>query len=92
MLSGYLEAGGSTQSFRRETPRTTMMTVRAYRRRRGWSAWMTSALGRFEFPGGHPSMDEVMGQPKRQPPNAADIEWHNAKIFAALTGAKVSGR
>lgn len=66
MLGAYLEAGGTTAAFWRETPRTTVLAIQAYRRRRGWLAWNTAALQRFAFDNGFPSLESLMGLPDRE--------------------------
>jgi hypothetical protein len=51
-----------------ETPRTTMIRIASYRRRRGWLAWNTAVLGRFTFEDyemGIPPLEQTMGLPPR---------------------------
>lgn len=43
-----------------------MIAIQAYRRRRGWHAWNTAALGRFDFKNGYPTLEQVMGLPERK--------------------------
>lgn len=59
-MGAYLEAGGTTAEFWRETPRTTILAIEAYRRRRGWLAWNTAVLQRFEFEN-YPTLESMMG-------------------------------
>lgn len=70
MLELYLEAGGTLAEFWSiETPRTTLIRIQAYRRRRGWQAWNTAVWGRFTFDGyemGIPPLHEAMGLPPPQ--------------------------
>lgn len=89
MLSAYLEAGGTTGAFWRETPRTTMMTVLAYRRRRGWSSWHTASLGRFDFKDGYPSLDAMMGVPKRvDVRHEQTMLAHNLRLWRSVLNRK----
>src|SRR5690606_16612572 len=54
VLGQYLEAGGTTERFWRETPNTTIETILAYRRRRCWAAWQPAVLQRFDFGDDYP--------------------------------------
>lgn len=90
MLGQYLEAGGSLAEFWSiETPRTTLIRVSAYYRRRGWSAYWTAALGRFSWKGeesGIPSLEAMMGVKK--PPIRRQS---NDVMLAAMRGWAAGG-
>lgn len=89
LLSAYLEAGGTAASFWRETPRTTMLTILAYRRRRGWQAWHSGALARFEFKDGYPSVEAMMGVPKRVDTRQQQVMLaHNLRLWRSVLNRK----
>lgn len=90
-LSAYLEAGGSSDAFWRETPRTTMLAVEAYRRRRGWQAWNTAALGRFEFKQGYPSLEQMQGLPERDDEAHRQMMLaHNLRLWRSVLNPKAA--
>jgi hypothetical protein len=88
VLDQYLEAGGTTESFLRETPKTTLATIRAYHRRRGWIAWQTAVLQRGEFKDGFPSLQELMGtEPVAVPQSPVDLV-HAIGLWGAALARK----
>lgn len=74
-------------SFWKETPRTTVLTIEAYRRRRGWLAWNTAALQRFDFEDGFPSLESIQGIPERQTEEHRQVMLaHNLRLWRARLG------
>jgi hypothetical protein len=75
-----------------ETPRTTMIRVASYRRRRGWLAWNTAVLGRFTFDDydmGIPPLDKTMGlPPRRSRVQSADELRATMQAWVGVTASK----
>jgi hypothetical protein len=85
LLSAWLEAGGAEAAFWRATPRTTLLTIDAYRRRRGWLAWNIAALGRFEFEHGFPTLESLMGVAERQSDEHRRVMLaHNLRLWRSV--------
>lgn len=96
MLVDYLEAEGSLAEFWSiETPRTTIARITAYRRRRGWLAWQTAALGRFswkEYGGSIPPLRMMMGlpAPRQEAQSNDDIAAAMMSLVSMTAGGKAA--
>lgn len=93
MLGQYLEAEGSLVEFWTiETPRTTIIRIQAYRRRRGWLAWQTAALGRFswkEYGDSIPPLHLMMDLPPPKPNgHSSETILQAMTAWVAATGGR----
>lgn len=61
----------------RETPKTTIATVLAYRRRRGWMVYNIATLQRFDFDDGFPSLRELQGLKPSPPPEQSEDQMRS---------------
>jgi hypothetical protein len=63
--------------------------IEGYQRRRGWLAWNTAALGRFEFEQGYPSLESIQGIPERQTEERRQTMLaHNLRLWRSVLNRK----
>jgi hypothetical protein len=65
-----------------------VLHFRAYERRRGWMAWHTAVLNRFDFEHGFPTLATLTGDagPGDQAEQSDETLRHNIRLWKATLG------